>query len=153
MEFNASDSPVDPKSDNSVQPLTGAGNFRNEATAKGVGAGYIICHIRCQIRNFSVDSRTAYIAFSGSAGSLHPNRSRQKLEYLDGLRGIICLVVLCDHWLMMGYYNCPALVEVDPQQVSPFFDYLLIRSPLLVFVAGEFAFATFFVRLFYTSLQ
>ena len=69
----------------------------------------------------------------------------KKLEYLDGVRGIMCLIVLCDHWLMMGYYDRPALTLADPQQASPFFGYPLTRSPLRVFVAGEFAVATFFV--------
>ena len=69
----------------------------------------------------------------------------QKLEYLDGVRGIMCLVVLCDHWLMMGYYDRFAPVPAAPLQASPFFDYPLTRSPLRVFVAGEFAVATFFV--------
>ena len=69
----------------------------------------------------------------------------QKLEYLDGVRGIMCLVVLCDHWLMMGYYDRFTPVPAAPLQSSPFFDYPLTRSPLRVFVAGEFAVATFFV--------
>jgi hypothetical protein len=67
----------------------------------------------------------------------------KKLEYLDGVRGIMCLIVLSDHWLMMGYYDRPTLA--DPQQASPFFGYPLTRSPLRLFVAGEFAVATFFV--------
>jgi hypothetical protein len=69
----------------------------------------------------------------------------KKLEYLDGVRGIMCLIVLCDHWLMMGYYDRPTRTLADPQQASPFFGYPLTRSPLRVFVAGEFAVATFFV--------
>lgn len=69
----------------------------------------------------------------------------QKTEYLDGVRGIMCLVVLCDHWLMMGYYDRPASAHADPQKASPFFAYALNRSPIRIFVAGEFAVATFFV--------
>jgi hypothetical protein len=50
MEFNASDSLVDPKSDNYAQPLTGTGNFRNEAAAEGVGTGgYATSDVKLEI--------------------------------------------------------------------------------------------------------
>jgi hypothetical protein len=141
MEFNALDSQVDPKSEHSAQPLS-AGNFRNEATAEGVDGSAISgvkLEISLSIPGQPVSPSPVALAVSTRIGA------DKKLEYLDGLRGIMCLVVLCDHWLMMGYYNRPAPFEVDSGQVSPFFGYLLIRSPLRVFVAGEFAVATFFV--------
>jgi hypothetical protein len=68
--------------------------------------------------------------------------------YLDGVRGIMCLIVLCDHWLMMGYYDRPTSptgTAAGPLKESPFFGSLLTRTPLRIFVAGEFAVATFFV--------
>lgn len=72
----------------------------------------------------------------------------KKLEYLDGVRGIMCLIVLCDHWLMMGYHDRPTSptgTAAGPLKESPFFGSLLTRTPLRIFVAGEFAVATFFV--------
>ena len=68
--------------------------------------------------------------------------------YLDGVRGIMCLIVLCDHWLMMGYYDRPTSptdTAAGPLKDGPFFGFLLTRTPLRIFVAGEFAVATFFV--------
>jgi hypothetical protein len=86
---------------------------------------------------------------AAQTSALTPRGGRdEKVEYLDGVRGIMCLVVVCDHWLMMGYYSRLGRSPQDrdeEQLKSPFFEYPLTRSPLRIFVAGEFAVATFFV--------
>jgi peptidoglycan/LPS O-acetylase OafA/YrhL len=61
-----------------------------------------------------------------------------KLLYLDGLRGILCLIVVFSHCLLMGKTN-------HEQKFSIFFYPWMQHSPLRLLVAGEFAVAGFFV--------
>jgi peptidoglycan/LPS O-acetylase OafA/YrhL len=61
-----------------------------------------------------------------------------KLLYLDGLRGILCLIVVFSHCLLMGKTN-------HEQNFSIFFYPWMQHSPLRLLVAGEFAVAVFFV--------
>ncbi|CAF4627340.1 unnamed protein product, partial [Rotaria sp. Silwood2] len=61
-----------------------------------------------------------------------------KLLYLDGLRGILCLIVVFSHCLLMG--------KIDHEEsFSIFFRPWMQHSPLRLLVAGEFAVAGFFV--------
>jgi len=62
----------------------------------------------------------------------------QKLLYLDGLRGILCLIVVFSHCLLMAksFHN---------EKFSIFFRPWMQHSPLRLLVAGEFAVAGFFV--------
>lgn len=61
-----------------------------------------------------------------------------KLLYLDGLRGILCLIVVFSHCLLMGKTN-------HEENFSIFFRPWIQHSPLRLLVAGEFAVASFFV--------
>jgi len=64
--------------------------------------------------------------------------ANEKLLYLDGLRGILCLIVVLSHSLLMGKTN-------HEENFSIFFHPWIQHSPLRLFVAGEFAVAGFFV--------
>ncbi|CAM4864631.1 unnamed protein product [Rotaria socialis] len=61
-----------------------------------------------------------------------------KLLYLDGLRGILCLIVVFSHALLMGKTK-------HEEKFSIFFRPWMQHSPLRLLVAGEFAVASFFV--------
>ena len=61
-----------------------------------------------------------------------------KLSYLDGLRGLLCLIVVTSHTLLMGDGK-------HDQSFSIFYRPWLHHWPLRLFIAGEFAVATFFV--------
>ncbi len=147
MRANSLDSPAAPEPDESAQPLAGHGGdggnlvFRKESKPAAKAS--------TSSSKFEVEISLSIPEPSGSPSSAAPAiiGADSKLEHLDGLRGIMCLVVVCDHWLMMGYYTRPnpaAHLQRDGV-ASPFFDYPLIRTPLRIFVAGEFAVATFFV--------
>jgi peptidoglycan/LPS O-acetylase OafA/YrhL len=62
----------------------------------------------------------------------------QKLLYLDGLRGILCLIVVFSHSLLMGK-------SIHDENFSIFFHPFMQHSPLRLLVAGEFGVAGFFV--------
>lgn len=62
----------------------------------------------------------------------------EKLLYLDGLRGILCLIVVFSHCLLMGKGN-------HEENFSIFYQPWMHHSPLRLLVAGEFAVAGFFV--------
>jgi peptidoglycan/LPS O-acetylase OafA/YrhL len=64
--------------------------------------------------------------------------AEQKLLYLDGLRGILCLIVVFCHCLLMGKTS-------HEEHFSTFFRPWMQHSPLRLLVAGEFAVAGFFV--------
>lgn len=61
-----------------------------------------------------------------------------KYSYLDGLRGILCLIVVLSHTLLMGNAQ-------TNRQTSIFFQPWLHNGPLRILIAGEFAVASFFV--------
>ncbi|CAF1486929.1 unnamed protein product [Rotaria sordida] len=61
-----------------------------------------------------------------------------KLLYLDGLRGILCLIVVFSHCLLMGK-------TTHDESFSIFYRPWMHHSPLRLLVAGEFAVAGFFV--------
>jgi hypothetical protein len=137
MQSSSFDSPAAAEPDQTAQPLTAriAGEIRQEpAEEKLTSASNVKLEISLSLPGTSPSPAAPAVATRVGAD--------KKLEYLDGLRGIMCLIVLCDHWLMMGYYNRPASVSAD---ANPFFGYSLTRSPLRILVAGEFAVATFFV--------
>jgi peptidoglycan/LPS O-acetylase OafA/YrhL len=67
-----------------------------------------------------------------------------KLDYLDGVRGIACLIVVMDHWLTMGMPQNPLSASLYPQ-TSVFWEPWLFHTPLRIAIAGEFAVAVFFV--------
>jgi peptidoglycan/LPS O-acetylase OafA/YrhL len=82
---------------------------------------------------------------AGNGSSLHETteltvriNANPKLSYLDGLRGILCLVVVFSHSILMGKSN-------HEQTFSIFFRPWIHHSPLRLLVAGEFAVAGFFV--------
>ena len=62
----------------------------------------------------------------------------EKLLYLDGLRGILCLIVVFNHCLLMG-------IGIHEENFSIFYRPRLHHSPFRLLVAGEFAVAGFFV--------
>lgn len=69
-----------------------------------------------------------------------------KVSYLDGLRGIACMVVLTDHWFLMGYD------DQTSHSTSALWAPFLLRSPLRLLVDGGFAVAIFFVLSGYVLL-
>lgn len=72
--------------------------------------------------------------------------SSNKVGYLDGLRGVACLVVVADHWFMMGYDDDTS------NSSSVLWGSWLLRSPLRMFINGGFAVAIFLVLSGYVLL-
>lgn len=92
-------------------------------------------------RHSLINSRAGSLEQALSDGSIQSGtriNANPKLSYLDGLRGLLCLIVVISHTLLMGKTN-------SDQSVSIFFRSWLHHWPLRLFVAGEFAVASFFV--------
>ncbi|MCX7116936.1 MAG: acyltransferase [Legionellales bacterium] len=66
----------------------------------------------------------------------------RRIDYLDGLRGIACLVVFLSHF--MGFYY-PASLTGEIAQVHSSWDLFWIRTPFNFFFNGSFAIAVFFI--------
>ncbi len=75
-----------------------------------------------------------------------PGSSKNKIHFLDGLRGIAACVVVLDHWLMMGRD------DDTTKATSVLWEPWFLRSPLRLLVDGGFAVAIFFVLSGYVLL-
>eukprot|EP01034_Spumella_vulgaris_P032559 gene32559-40174_t len=80
-------------------------------------------------------------------GIMSMTSKRAKVGYLDGLRGVACLVVVTDHWFLMGYD------DTTSHSTSVLWESWLLRSPLRIFVDGGFAVAIFLDLSGYWTLQ
>ncbi|MFB0844668.1 acyltransferase family protein [Paenibacillus oleatilyticus] len=65
-----------------------------------------------------------------------------KIDYLNGLRGISALVVVLFHYILAFY---PALTRGNPSMVHNPIELLIQSSPLNILYAGKFAVYVFFV--------
>lgn len=66
----------------------------------------------------------------------------KRIDYLDGLRGIACLMVFLNHFMWFYY---PASLSGEVAQVHSAWDLFWIRTPFNFFFNGSFAIAVFFV--------
>jgi peptidoglycan/LPS O-acetylase OafA/YrhL len=62
---------------------------------------------------------------------------KEKVHYLDGLRGVACFIVMTDHWFMMGRNDDTS------KSSSILWEPWLLRSPLRLLIDGGFAVAIF----------
>ncbi|CAF1418599.1 unnamed protein product [Adineta steineri] len=92
-----------------------------------------------KISNISIDIPIINESpISPTTETIIKQNTHSKLLYLDGLRGILCLIVVFSHSILMGKTN-------HEQNFSIFFRPWIQHSPLRIFLAGEFAVAGFFV--------
>ena len=70
------------------------------------------------------------------------NDKVKRVTYLDGLRGLACLVVVLDHYLYCYY---PSTITGDPTIIHNHFELTLARTPLNVIYNGDLAVCVFFV--------
>ncbi len=64
--------------------------------------------------------------------------------YLDGLRGLLAIVVFNEHFLKV-FYPLSSLWEIDHTSTASLADDLLVFSFLQLFIDGSFAVSGFFV--------
>lgn len=69
---------------------------------------------------------------------------RERLSYLDGLRGILALIVFNEHFIK-AFYPLSNLQEVSYLSITSFLDYSFVFSPLQLITNGGFAVSGFFV--------
>lgn len=71
----------------------------------------------------------------------------KKIAFLDGLRGVAAVIVVIDHWWLMGYQ------DPTSNSSSIFWDPWFLLSPLRLLIAGGYAVSIFFILSGYVLLS
>lgn len=66
----------------------------------------------------------------------------KRIDYLDGVRGVACLMVFLQHFMWIFY---PASIEGLSSPIQGKFDLFIIRTPFNLYCNGNFAVTIFFV--------
>lgn len=65
-----------------------------------------------------------------------------RIKYLDGVRGIACMMVILDHFLFCFY---PTTIEGNPSSAHNHLELIMAKTPLNVVYNGDLAVCIFFV--------